>query len=138
MRFNPDAASGLLPVGQYAATVKLAKDKTSKAGGEMIELILTVYGPDGLQVDVFDYLLASDNWQWKVRHFCESAGLDYARGELLADWCADQTVRVNIGVEKKEGYAEKNRVLDYLPRATAVTATATEPGHFPIDDDIPF
>jgi len=135
LRYNPDAASGMLPVGQYEATVKLAKDKVSKKSGlDMIELILTVYGPDGLQVDVFDYLLSSDNWQWKVRHFCESAGLDYARGELLADHCADQSVRVNLGIDKQEGYKDKNKVTDYLPRATTVSATSVDPA----DDDIPF
>ena len=140
MRYNKDAASGLLPAGQYAATVKLANDKVSKAGNDMIELILTVYGASGLQVDVFDYLLSDDSWQWKVRHFCESAGLDYERGELVAAWCTEQSVRVNLGTEKKEGYAEKNRVLDYLPRATAVTVGITEPGHFSADDDsdVPF
>lgn len=135
MKYNPDAATGMLPAGLYSATVKLAKDKVSKAGTDMIELILTVYGPDGLQVDVFDYLLSSDNWQWKVRHFCESAGLDYARGELRADWCSDQSVRIRLEVEKKEGYPDKNRVSDYLPRATPVTATAMEAT---VDDDIPF
>lgn len=132
MRYNKDAASGMLDPGQYAATVKVAKDKISKAGTEMIELILAVYGANDLQVDVFDYLLSTDNFQWKVRHFCESAGLDYERGELKADWCTEQSVRVNLGVEKKEGYADKNRVLDYLPRATAV---AVEPA---LDDDVPF
>jgi hypothetical protein len=134
MKYNPEAATGMLPPGQYEAVVKVARDKVSKAQQEMIELILTVYGADGRQVDVFDYLLSSDDWQWKVRHFCESAGLDYARGELVAAWCTECNVRVNLGVEKQEGYREKNRVLDYLPRPGTVTATDVRVA----DDDIPF
>ena len=134
MRYNKDAATDLIAAGQYAASVKTAKEKVSKQGNEMIELILTVYGPNGSQVDVFDYLLSTDAMQFKVKHFCESAGLDYERGELQATDCENKSVKVNLEIKKQEGYADKNNVKDYLPRATPVTVTATEAN----DDDIPF
>lgn len=134
MKYNPDAAEQMLQPGQYAATVKVAKEKTSKSGTDMIELILTCYN-GSLQVDVFDYLLSTDQWQWKVRHFCESAGLDYKKGELHAEDCVDRNVRVNLKIDKQEGYADKNAVADYLPRATEVTVT---PGEKEVDRDIPF
>ena len=135
MRYNPDAAEQMLQPGQYAAVVKNATDKVSKSGNDMIELIVTVYGTNGTQVDVFDYLLSTDQWQWKVRHFCESAGIDYAKGELTSDECVDQNVKVNVAIDKgKDGYADKNKIADYLPRATEVAVSAA-----PVkDDDIPF
>jgi hypothetical protein len=137
MRYRPDAAerTDTLPIGQYEAVVKRAEEKTSKAGDPMIEVILTVYGAAGKETDVFDYLLSLDDWQWKVKHFCESAGIDYARGELTDEQCFGKNVRVDLKVEKKEGYRERNAVKDYLPRSgVAVTSVNREPQ----DADIPF
>jgi len=134
VHYNKDAATDMLPAGQYAASVKAAKEKVSKSGNEMIELILTVYGPNGSQVDVFDYLLSTDAMQFKVKHFCESAGLDYERGELQAIDCEEKSVKVNLEIKKQEGYPDKNNVKDYLPRATAVTVTEVKDD----DSDIPF
>ena len=135
MRFNTKAATDMLEPGQYEAVVKAAKEKTSKGTGvPMIEVILTCYGSHGAKVDVFDYLLSTDDWQWKVRHFCESAGLDYEKGELLAGDCEDKNVRVWLEIESQPGYDKKNKVKDYLPRATPIATSSVA-----VDDgDIPF
>jgi hypothetical protein len=137
VKFNAEAAAmdGLLPEGQYEAVVKRAEEKVSKSGNPMIELIVTCFTVTGAKVDVFDYLLSTDDWAWKVRHFCESAGLEWAGGSLNDHQCVDRNVRVNLSIKKQAGYPDKNSVADYLPRPTfAVNAV----NRAPEDDDIPF
>jgi len=137
MRFNAEAAAmdGLLPEGQYEAVVKRAEEKVSKSGNPMIELIVTCHGPTGGKYDVYDYLLSSDDWAWKVRHFCESAGLEWAGGTLTDRDCVDRNIRVNLSIKKQAGYADKNSVADYLPRPTFAVSSVNRA---PEDDDIPF
>jgi len=138
VRYNTEAAVDTLPEGQYDAVVKVATDKVSKAGNEMIEVILTCYAENGIKRDVFDHLLATDDFQWKVRHFCESAGLDYKRGELNASECISRNVRVWLERKNEPGYGDKNKVRDYLPRATEVRVSDAPPDEASEDQDIPF
>ena len=51
----------VLPAGVYDAVVRTAKDQISRAGNEMIELTLAVWGRDENQTVVFDYLLDAMN-----------------------------------------------------------------------------
>lgn len=133
-KFNPDdEALTMLPPGQYEATVKRAEEQFSQKGNEMIALILTCYDTNGNAVDVFDYLIFTSAWLWKVRHFCESAGLDFKAGELTEAQCSGRNVRVNLICKKQAGYPEKNVVDDYLPRAGSGPTVKPAP-----DDDIPF
>lgn len=126
---------GLLPEGQYEAVVKSAKEKVSKSGNPMIELILSCYSSTGAKYDVFDYLLSTDDWAWKVRHFCESAGIDWRGGDLDDFECVEKNVRVNLGIKRQPGYADKNNISDYLPRAgSGPKVTKVEDD----DDSIPF
>ena len=85
-----ELSGAALPPGTYEAVVKRAENKVSKAARErgeiepnMIELIVTVYGPEG-ERDVFDYLVFDDKTLYKVRHFCDSAGIDFERGKIHA------------------------------------------------------
>ena len=135
-RYNHKAAdSQLLPVGTYDAVVKRAEEKLSEAGNEMIELILTCYGPNGLENDVFDYLVFSNNVLYKVKHFCESAGINFEKDELTADECVDQNVRVKLKIDKREGYKDKNAVTDYVERTGAPAIGGLQK---PRDEDVPF
>lgn len=126
--------------GTYDAVVKRAVEKVSAAGNDMIEVILTCYAPDGTETDVFDYLVFSPGMLYKVRHFCESAGIDFDKGELAAEECVEQNVRVQLKIEKQEGYRDKNSVDDYVgksamkrePVAARAGAAAKQ------DADIPF
>lgn len=136
--YDPDAAVSILQPGFYEAVVKSAENKRAKeSGNEMIRLILTVYGPNNAQVDVFDYLVFHPQMLHRVRHFCESAGIDFEKGSLDASECERRNVRVKIKIEKSEGYADKNAVVDYLPR-TGNGPTAVAVNREPEDSDIPF
>ena len=132
-RYNPDAAIDLLPAGTYEAVVKRATEKLSKTQNEMIELILTCFSPGGVEVDVFDYLVFVDSMAYKVKHFCESAGIPVT-GELTVDQCIDRNVRVKLKVDKGGEYPDKNSVADYLVRTPTEKPIPAKPA----DPDLPF
>lgn len=136
---SPAPGTTLLPPGEYDAVVKKAMEQVSKNENPMMSLILTVYGPKGT-ADVFDYLVATDTWAWKMRHFCESAGITYGTGDLDENDCDNRNVRVKLGIKKQKDYPDKNEVQDYLPRSSgAKVRTVTQAAAtVPQDDDIPF
>jgi len=127
MKFDPKtedelARESLLPDGIYPFEVLLAADEFSKAGNEMIKLKLNVFGPDGEQVHVYDYLL--EKLAYKLRHFADTTGLlgDYERGELTAFSCMGKTGYAKIVLEAANGgYSAKNVVKDYVARDKVAT-----------------
>jgi hypothetical protein len=160
MRFSPvseeEAATvNLLPRGDYDAVVKACTEKTSKKNGNpMFEVDLVVYGPDGKERKVRDWLVCIDTGQAKLQAFCKSAGQwdAYVAGELCAESFIDTSVRVKLGVEEGEGdFPPKNSVKNYLSRKLPVIpakSSGTLPGVDPAkraaanavaaDGDIPF
>lgn len=136
----PDPFTGTVPPGEYDAVVKRALEQVSANGNDMMSLVLTVYTGKGT-ADVFDYLVATDTWAWKMRHFCESAGITYGTGDLDESDCDGRNVRVKLGIKKQKDYPDKNEVQDYLPRSTGAkvrTVTQAAAATVPEDDDIPF
>jgi len=118
--YNPaDAvmpARKILPAGTYEAVVEKAELTTSDAGNEQIKVTLTVYGGDSEQT-VWDYLVFKDTVLYKVKHFCESAGIDFEKGDLRAEECLEKNVRVKLKIDPPKGqYPEKNAVADYVKR----------------------
>lgn len=139
MRYDPksEVDNNLLPDGEYEAVVMVANEKVSQTGNEMIEIMLEVYRPDGGKSSAFDYLVSSAKTLWKVRQFCESAGIDYMGGQLEADELVNLNVRVALVTEEQKGYRPKNKVVEYLLRngKTPVAAGAGPPAHG--DEDLP-
>lgn len=136
MRFDPVSeeeaqSANLFPKGEYDAVVESSVEKTSKAkGNEMIELVLLVYGPEGKERRLKDWLVATDGGQAKIQRFCKSADLwnEYQAGELTAYLCDGANVRVKLGTEEgKDGYPPKNKVADYLPRQAAAEKAKEAP-----------
>ena len=122
----------LLDEGEYDAVVDAATHEVSSKGNQMIKLSLSVFDPNGVIVPVYDYLVFTKQMMWKVKHFCDSAGLekeymDKKFDALIAD---RQNVRVKLIVQdgslipadklngKPQGsrYPTKNAVEDYLMR----------------------
>lgn len=147
----------LLDGGEYDAIVDAATHEVSSKGNQMIKLSLSVFDPNGVIVPVFDYLVFTNQMMWKVKHFCDSAGLekeymDKKFDALLAD---RQNVRVKLIVQegsfipeaklngKPQGsrYPTKNAVEDYLIRTPGTQARNLSklPEKDDFDDkDIPF
>src|SRR5258708_1797702 len=118
------AADGVLPADNYDFEVIDALDQKSQAGKEMIKLTLGVFAKDGGKRYVYDYLIADSKMRFKVRHFCDGAGiLDiFERGELTANDCKARNGRVLIHVEgerpnpKGGMFPAKNVVRDYFKK----------------------
>jgi hypothetical protein len=143
MRFTPiseaDAAvAGLLKRGIYDFEVKDAHEKESKAGNDMIEMLVRIYETSGHYRNVFDWLVDTEATAYKVRHFAAATGMlpQYEKGELRADDVIGKTGRCHVVVKKQEGYPEKNSISDYLaagPGPLIASVAAPE-----MDDEIPF
>jgi hypothetical protein len=127
MKFTP--GSDLVPEGQHDAVVMSAIDKKSTKGNEMIEMQIAVYVGE-VEYCVTDWLVDIPSMQYKLRHFCESAGFDYDKGELDAEKVQGCNVRVNVTTNDDEKYGKQSRVRDYLPKATVVSVKAV------VDDDL--
>lgn len=126
MKFNPMsedelARAELLEPGIYPFEVLGASEEISKAGNEMIKVKINVFGLDGRQVHIYDYLM--EKLAFKLRHFCEATGLleKYEAGTLSELDCELKTGFVKIKIDPANGsYLAKNSVQDYVkPDKTA-------------------
>lgn len=153
MRFEPKtekevAEAGLLPKGEYDFEVASAEDERSKAGNDMLALILNVYDTDGQCHRVRDWLVSTDGGAYKVRHFAYGVGLgaDYEKGVLTAELVTGCTGRCKLLIKKdpKGEYPDKNAVGDYCPPTNGNgAAKPTAPAQSfqraaDLDDEIPF
>lgn len=123
------AARGPLKPGVYDFETTFAGEKLSQSGNEMIELELRVYDGDGGSRKMRDYLVSTPGMAYKLRHFCESVGLadKYECGEIQ-DFDLDGTTgKVRLGLERQAGYAERNKVVDYVVDAGAPKSARVSP-----------
>lgn len=120
----------LLESGQYEFEVIEALEKISSKGNQMIHLKIKILN-DGKQHIIYDYLVATDNMMFKIKHFCETASLrdKYAKGSLSCSDCLGKKGLADIDLQEAEGtYSAKNFVVDYIPSEDYAL----------VDDDIPF
>jgi hypothetical protein len=130
MQYNPKA--GLIPDGEYDATIVSAEDKTSKSSGNpMIEVVVRVYVSGGQTAEITDWLMEA--MIWKMQHLSKAIGHDFEAGNLDPSDVVDQNVRVKVTTQKDEKYGEQNRIGDYLGAASGTVRATVE-----ADPDIPF
>jgi hypothetical protein len=116
-------ALNFMEEGEYSFEVTKATQKTSKSGNPMIELQLKIWERTngGVRI-IFDYLVSTKNMLYKIKHFCDSVGLDkeYLSGSFEAEDCIGKMGMAYIILQKgqpKEGggnYPDKNAVQDYI------------------------
>lgn len=138
MRFSPvseDQASRVWPKGEYDATVEAAIETTSKSSGnDMLEVHLKVYGQNGKEQKLRDYLVHTEGGAYKFQRFCKSAGQwdAYQAGEITGATFQNANVTVKLGEEKgTDDFPPRNKVLDYMPTkldTPAPKATRKPPG----------
>lgn len=123
MRFSPKtedelARESLLEAGAYPFEILDATDTVSKNGNDMIKLKLNIFGNNGEQVHVYDYLL--EKLAFKLRHFAETTSLlkDYESGQLDSFACVGKTGFVKLDIEEQVGYSPRNVVKDYVAQKT--------------------
>jgi len=141
----------LLDAGVYNFEVLTADYKMSATGNPMIALKLRVWGNDGKEHLVYDYLVATSKMMWKTKHFCDSVGLDkiYASSNFNESLCPGKSgkalISLKTGNKKPDGtsYPDKNAVDDYvMTDKGSVKYVSGEQPNFdrPLtkDDDLPF
>ena len=160
MEFNPSdgsqrASFELLPEGTYDAEVIEAEERTSQKGNDMIALTLQVAHPEGYEARVWDYLVSVPAAVFKIRMFCEAAGLDkqYQSGRLTAKECIGKNVSARIGIEEgRDGFGDRNTIYECVtggsPKPAGIATMpesnaaekSSEPPMAPVvnDDEIPF
>lgn len=148
MRFQPKtekevAEAGLLAKGTYDFEVTEASEKQSKAGNDMVELIVAVYDAEGRSRKIFDWLVDSDGSAYKIRHFAESTDMlaQYEKGELRSMDMVGKTGKCAVIIKKdKTGeYPDKNAIADYIKGNGSLAAQPPAPKTPElVDDDIPF
>ena len=111
----------LLPDGEYDFQVKSATDKTSSSGNDMIELVLTLWGPDGNERTLWDYLVDQENAEWKTRAFARATGLEhcYDSGSFAARDCINASGKCLVRTQKARTvngttYDPRNIVKGYI------------------------
>ena len=99
----------------------------------MIKLTLIVYVPGQFERTVYDYLMGHA-FRHKLFHFCDATvGREKAeKGTLEASDCLAQTVWVDLGIEKQDGYEPRNKVVDYH-KTSPKDVKQADP-----EDDLPF
>ena len=135
-RHRPVQELDVFPKGEYDAVVIRAAEKRSKKGNDMLEVMLKVFHPSGQTKVVYDYLVNQESMAFKIRHFCESAGLDYDAGEIDASRVSEASVRVRLAIQDDE-FGKKNVVRDYVPRPNVPMSQQAAPFEV-TDSDIPF
>lgn len=145
MKFTPKTeeevnAFSITPEGVYDFEIISAFDTTSKAGNDMIKLMINFYDKEGNLKSIDDYLLEA--MAYKLRHAAEACGLlkKYESGELEADDFVGKTGKFKLGISKGKAkpdggtYPDKNDVKDYIVDTKAAKAKAAAA----VDDEIPF
>lgn len=155
MEFNPSDAADqptgprLLEPGTYELTVREAEERVSSKGNPMIALELEPDGHAGMVIR--EYLVATQAAMFKIKQFCEAAGLmeKFNAGRLTEADCRNIRVKAKLTIEEgTDGYPDKNRVDEFLKAGGIPTMpdgggqhapAGGGGGHQPLDDaDIPF
>lgn len=103
-------------VGLYSATCLSASERPSKQGNDMIETVWAVRNGDEVR-EFRDYFTDKALSAVKLRHCCEATDClaQYEAGEVHAEMFIDREATVQLGIEKRRGYPERNTILDYRP-----------------------
>lgn len=136
----------LVDDGEYDFEVVSATEKMSKAGNNQIEINIKIWDNKGVQRSLRDYLVATENMAYKVKHFCESTGLEYGKGNMdtfqLIGRSGKCIVIKQQGQEKPMGgrYPDKSVIKDYIKIGEgSSTVSSPKPVTAPaFNDDLPF
>lgn len=133
-----EEVSRILQPGIVEFEVIKAEEKTSKTGNLMLELTIKCFDQKGKSNLVSDYILTDTNWEWKLRHFCFSCGLDqlYESGKLADVDCFGKRGKAHIKIKHDASgqYKDKNVIDDYIPLGKGEKADFVESDL----SDIPF
>lgn len=153
MRFTPKTdkeieEERLLPEGEYSFEVTQAVQYRSKAGNDMMKVMMKVFKPDGKHILITDYL--GEMMLYKLKHFFDATGLQelYEAGEVHTNDLGEYedlhgaTGELKLGIQKSDDYPDRNNVKDYIPadgdkeKPKQNKKKVLKEMHKPLDDDM--
>ena len=147
--YNPKEAKSeyaVLPNGEYECEIVGAVNTVSKAGNDMIKLVLCVYGNEGEQVRMYDYIV-SPSTLWKLKSICRCCDIEFD-GILDEQLLIGRRMRVLTKVEPErtvdgKTYSERNSIVKYVSglgkKPTDIDPlVADDKDVKPLPDDVPF
>jgi len=148
--YNPKEAKteyAVLTNGEYDCEIVSALETVSKAGNDMIKLVLCLYGNEGEQVRVYDYIV-TPNTLWKLKSICRCCDMKFD-GILDEQLLVGRRMRVLTKVDPERNvdgktYSERNSIVKYVS-GIGNQSTVTDPpveaddkDVKPLPDDVPF
>ena len=148
--YNPKEVKSeyaLLANGEYECEIVDAEETVSKAGNDMIKLVLCIYGNDGEEVRVYDYIV-NPNTIYKLKSICRCCGIEFD-GILDEQLLIGRRMRVLTKIEPErtvEGktYSERNSIVKYVsglgkkPTDIDPPVVPDDKDVKPLPDDVPF
>ena len=149
--YNPKEVKSeymILNNGEYECEIVGAVETVSKAGNDMIKLVLCLYGNDGEQVRVYDYIV-NPNTIYKLKSICRCCDIEFD-GVLDEQLLVGKRMVVLVKVDPErtvEGktYSERNSIVKYVSGTEtksvvqdATPAAKVSSDAAPLPDDIPF
>ena len=147
--YNPKEVKSeyaLLANGEYECEIVDAEETVSKAGNDMLKLVICIYGNDGEQVRVYDYIV-SPSTIYKLKSICRCCEIEFD-GILDEQLLIGRRMRVLTKIEPErtvEGktYAERNSIVKYVSglgkKPTDIDPlVADDKDVKPLPDDVPF
>lgn len=134
----------LLPDGIYPFIVKDFEQKMSKSGNEMLQIRIGILDTDSSERNITDYLVATDQMMYKLKHFCDTIGFEkeYEKGLFEPAKCVGRSGKAIIGIQKgsakQDGsgfYPDKNCIKDYVKGDEKKVDSKIDPD---LNDDINF
>ena len=139
--YNPKEAKSeyaVLPNGEYECEIVSAEETVSKAKNDMIKLVLCVYGNEGEQVRMYDYIV-SPSTLWKLKSICRCCEIEFD-GILDEQLLIGRRMRVLTKVDPERNvdgktYSERNSIAKYVSGIGNQT-TKTDPPVVADDKDV--
>ncbi len=125
----------MMAPGEYDFEVVDAKEKTSKAGNDMIELSIRVFPTDGGSPRLMrDWLVGGSTLgELKINRFCHATGIQdvYFSGGLSALSCVGVGGKCRLTITSSADYGDQNGIKDYIVASSGdeysqVAATPTK------------
>lgn len=127
IKYNPNEAALTWPEGVYKAHIEKMFEKTSKAGNEMIEVIFVCRDRERGEMKVWDYIVIPKGL-WKLKKIADAIGKPAAfeSGNFNANDYVGENLQLELALDRRVGYADRNAVAEYLPLQGKRAATPEE------------
>lgn len=147
--YDPADAVMVQPEGDYPAVIAGWDNEPSKSTGfPMLTVILTVYAPDGTQMEMKDYIVnppknsGKKSMIWKLKRIAQALGQEavFEAGTFDIAQYMGHNLTVSLKVKSQPGYDDQNVIQAYKPAGASGPKAFVPPTEDagPKDDDLPF